>query len=522
MSWSYNIDLDSAKVKALLRKMRHAKEGVPTRDRPWGLRTFSQCFVGREAVEWIAREQNVSTDFAVTIGNSLLHKGVIEHVTRDHEFKNELLFYRFRIKKKVVIVGGGFAGAKTAKALEKDYNVTLIDKKDHFACTLSYQTLVVNDSNYSNVTSPHRHYLKQRDSRIVVGEVHSVDPALQLVKLLDGTQIEYDYLILATGSKYDLPFPCDPSIVVNVTNLPQLRAAQERLRMASNIVIVGGGPVSLEVAGEIAHHYGRNSNRGDKNDNTVWNKQVTMISSSKTLMERATNIQAHKSSLAFLLSNGVSVLFGEKAIRFDEERRELVTDRDTRLPADLIYLCIGFKPNTEFLRQPTGEITPITTTATTTTSTSTTNSSSSDDDGASNDLREAANSAFSGSAGSSATTTTCTSIWDCLDNRGYVVVNSYFQVKGFDNIFAMGDIASVNEEKLAQCAESHSEYVVSNIHALDSGFPMKKYEPSTRMLIVSLGPQKALVINGENVYLDGRIASYIKSFVQYKVMRHYR
>jgi hypothetical protein len=75
MSWHYNIDVDSAKIKKLMWKMRRIRDGIPTRDRHWGWRTFPQCFVGSEAAAWIAKESNVSLEFAITMGNSLLHEG---------------------------------------------------------------------------------------------------------------------------------------------------------------------------------------------------------------------------------------------------------------------------------------------------------------------------------------------------------------------------------------------------------------------------------------------------------------
>lgn len=64
-------------------------------------------------------------------------------------------FYRFTEKKKVVIVGGGFAGSKVAKKLQAAFDVTLVDSKDHFVCLISLPSCVCDTAHLSKVTSRH-------------------------------------------------------------------------------------------------------------------------------------------------------------------------------------------------------------------------------------------------------------------------------------------------------------------------------------------------------------------------------
>lgn len=64
------------------------------------LKTYEQCFVGRELVQWFLDNQLATSESeAVSIGNDLISKGLMEHVTRDHSFKNENLFYRLRAER---------------------------------------------------------------------------------------------------------------------------------------------------------------------------------------------------------------------------------------------------------------------------------------------------------------------------------------------------------------------------------------------------------------------------------------
>jgi len=76
----------------------HLKRVLDIRDRKYGFppKTYSQCFVGREAVKKIIDEDIAGhEEDAVRIGNMLLNAGVFHHVQDAHPFENKNLFYRF-------------------------------------------------------------------------------------------------------------------------------------------------------------------------------------------------------------------------------------------------------------------------------------------------------------------------------------------------------------------------------------------------------------------------------------------
>ncbi len=75
---------------------RMMREGLDIRDRKYRFRTYRKCFVGTEACQWLVAAE-IASDYeqAVLIGNMLLRRGVFHHVVKEHDFKNEYLFYRF-------------------------------------------------------------------------------------------------------------------------------------------------------------------------------------------------------------------------------------------------------------------------------------------------------------------------------------------------------------------------------------------------------------------------------------------
>lgn len=66
-------------------------------DRSYHLQTYPQCFVGSEAVLWMARRWHRSAGEAVAIGQALGSLGLLIHVTHDHPFLEDRLFYRLAV-----------------------------------------------------------------------------------------------------------------------------------------------------------------------------------------------------------------------------------------------------------------------------------------------------------------------------------------------------------------------------------------------------------------------------------------
>src|SRR5678809_249065 len=100
-------------------------------------------------------------------------------------------------KKKVVIIGGGFAGLWAVRRAPLD--ITLIDRRNHHLFQpLLYQVATAGLAAPS-IAAPLRHILRgQRNVTVLMGEVLGIDTSARMVSLPD-RQIPYDYLVVASG-----------------------------------------------------------------------------------------------------------------------------------------------------------------------------------------------------------------------------------------------------------------------------------------------------------------------------------
>lgn len=174
-------------------------------------------------------------------------------------------------RKKIVIIGGGFGGLWAAKALaNKPVDVTLIDRKNHHVFQpLLYQvaTAVLSPG---EIAQPIRRILhKAENIKVILGEVTAFDKANNQVELADGSQIAYDYLIVAAGARHsyfgnDRWETCAPGLktledaveirsrVLLAFELSERHAYLTGEQRELNFVVVGGGPTGVELAGAIA------------------------------------------------------------------------------------------------------------------------------------------------------------------------------------------------------------------------------------------------------------------------------
>jgi len=172
---------------------------------------------------------------------------------------------------RVVIIGGGFGGLQCAKALrDQPVEALLVDRHNyHLFTPLLYQVASCL-LNPSEISAPLRKVLRgAANVRFRMGDVSGVDFAARRVHLSDGTALEYDFVVIATGSVTN--YYGNDTIARHALGLKDLGEALqlrnhvlERLEQAActadadarrrllTFCIVGGGPTGVEYAGALA------------------------------------------------------------------------------------------------------------------------------------------------------------------------------------------------------------------------------------------------------------------------------
>ena len=332
--------------------------------------------------------------------------------------------------KKLVVLGGGFAGSLIAKKLEKKFSLTLIDSKDYFEFTPGILRAIANPVHLKTIHVRYADYLK--NSGIITAEIIKVMKACILLK---GRKIGFDYLCICLGSSYAKPIK-EQNMVLAI-RASHLAESHKLLKAAKKILVIGGGLVGVELAAEICTHYK--------------NKEITLIHSKPRLIER-TFPKASGYAEEFLKKNNVKIMLNTPAI--------ISRHKQPAPQYELAFLCTGIKPNSEPLKP---------------------------------------------------------SFQEAIDDKGFIRVNAFLQVKGCKNIFAAGDIAAVNIEKTAQNAKAQAALVVANILALENRQSLKTYNPRPTPIIISLGKFNGIFV-WKSFAFSGLIPAVIKFIIEKKEM----
>jgi len=172
---------------------------------------------------------------------------------------------------KVVIVGAGFGGLKLARRLNNKagFEVVLVDKFNYHQFQPLFYQVATAGLDASNISFPLRKVFQRSNNvRIRLAELKEVVPAEKKI-ITDAEEISYDVLVLATGAgtnffgNKDLEthaFPMKSTVEALqlryrlLQNLEESLTVtdQDELQRRMNIVIVGGGPTGVEVAGALS------------------------------------------------------------------------------------------------------------------------------------------------------------------------------------------------------------------------------------------------------------------------------
>jgi NADH dehydrogenase len=255
--------------------------------------------------------------------------------------------------KKVVVVGGGFAGINLIKKLAKDrrFHITLVDRNNyHFFPPLLYQvsTAFIEPS---NISYPFRRMFQEKENiRFHMGSLQKVNPETNTIETDNGT-LSYDYLVLALGTEtnffgmqnvkrsalpmktIDEALNLRNTLLLNMEKAVRANDKVERDRML-NIVIAGGGPTGVELAGMLAE-LGQNIARKEYPEIQDFGTHLYLIDAGSELLSPMSK-KAQGEALKVLTNLGVHIILNT-AVKDYVDGKVLLADGRTLDTCSLIW-----------------------------------------------------------------------------------------------------------------------------------------------------------------------------------------
>jgi NADH dehydrogenase len=254
---------------------------------------------------------------------------------------------------KVVIAGGGFGGMNLAKALasKNDIEVVLVDLNNyHFFPPLIYQ-VATSFIEPSNISYPFRKMFQRKQNlRFHHGAVTAVHANEQYIETTNGT-IDYDYLVLSMGTETNyfgmenvksqaLPMKTiDDALNLRNRLLLNLERAtrvvdKKEQETLTTIVIAGGGPTGVEVAGMLAE-MGRRIKKKDYPELDDTRGKIYLVDAVNTLLAPMSE-KSQKEAIRVLKSLGVIILLGT-AVKDYKDRKVALSNGDEISAATLVW-----------------------------------------------------------------------------------------------------------------------------------------------------------------------------------------
>ena len=235
----------------------------------------------------------------------------------------------------VAVIGGGYGGINVARQLDDVAEVVLVEPKDTFVHNVALLRALADPSWLPRIFLPYDGLL--RHGRVLRDRAVKVDAGQ--VTLGSGQLLDADYIVLATGSAY--PFPAKTDVDDTAAAHDKVRAAHAALETASRVLLIGAGPVGIELAGEIT---------------AAWpGKHVTLLDAADDILGARFRADLKAELRRQLTELGVELLLSspltaEPSVAPGQLGEFTVTTRaGAQVTADVWFRCYGVTPVSDYL-----------------------------------------------------------------------------------------------------------------------------------------------------------------------------
>jgi NADH dehydrogenase len=386
-------------------------------------------------------------------------------------------------QKRVVIVGGGFAGLELAQALPPNlFQVVLIDKNNYHQFQPLFYQVAMAGLEPSSILFPFRKLLQKTNKFFRMAEVQEIYPDKNCLMTNLGV-VNYDYLVLATGAKThyfgnnklkELTIPMKSvseaiflrnRILEDYENALTCVDLNERQGYL-NVVIVGGGPTGVELAGALAEMKNHILPK-DYPELNLEEIEIYLIEGNSRLL-KAMSKKSSENSYKYLKNLGVEVLLNTHVTDYDG--KIITTKEGNFIQTNKVIWAAGITGN------PIKGLNPKT-----------------------------------------------------ITPQGRYKVNNFNQVVGYTNVFAIGDIAKMSSldyphghPQVAQVAIQQAKTLATNITQLEEekGRGRKDMKPFIYKDLGSMATvgRHAAVADIGTKHLKGPIAWYLWLLVHLKAI----
>ncbi len=367
------------------------------------------------------------------------------------------------LKKRVVIIGGGYAGVSLLHKLKNERNIELIliDKSQSHLLQTHLHKYISGHYSLDDITFNHEKYCKENSIEFICEEVSSINYKDNYVISRENLLYHYDYLVIATGSVSVFPSQIKNVIeytkdIKRIDNLDYYRSKFQKLLDSSphnsSILVVGGGVSGLQIACEMAYTI---KAKGLTKDNI----QVTLVEGMDTILPGMDPFLIEKSiqrceELDIKIINN---LFASKILE-----DSIILSNKEEVPYDILLFVIGAIGNNIANHDKKVEENP----------------------------------------------------------RNQLIVDDYYKVNPYDNVFAIGDIVQAIDTNTndfqaptAQASRMQAELTAKNIIRDINGDTLIINNISNKGILIDLGGPNCAIGRLLNINLSGRIALWVKKLI---------